>query len=81
MVLLNDHAPDKHQIQMLVHRKLARIDETGIAFGLVWTFEQVDNKLRQIFLELFEFLDSASPVYDFDLQDQPLPPWLLCFRK
>lgn len=81
MALVNDHAPDRYEIQQLVYRKLARIDESGITFGLAWTFEQVDEKLRQLFPELFEFLDRASPVYDFDLQDQPLPPWLLCFRR
>lgn len=81
MVLVNEHAPDKHEIQMLALRKLAQIDESGISFGLSWTFEQVDEKLRQLFPELFEFLDTTSPVYGSDLHDATLPPWLLCFRK
>ena len=89
-MLVNEHAPDRHEIQMLALRKLAHIDESGIPFGLSWTYEQVDEKLRQLFPELFDYLDSTSPVYGSDMHrpncddldsDQPLPPWLLCFRK
>lgn len=33
--------PDRYEIQQLVYRKLAHIDDSGITFGLAWSFEQV----------------------------------------
>jgi hypothetical protein len=80
LVLANDHSPDKYELQVMALRHLAQIDENGIGFGLSWTFDQVDEKLRQIFPELFEYLDTLSPDTE-PLDDKPLPPWLLCFRQ
>jgi hypothetical protein len=84
--LVNPQALDKHSLQVMAKKSLAVIshnDEDKLELDAGWTFEQVEEFLRQRFPSLFVYLDTlslASSESQGHEDEKPRPQWIVCCK-